>query len=303
MNLAEWFELFLEREGLSEFTRQKYQYRLRPFVLLHGQKLPAAITKDDVARFIASKPALADPSKQLLRNSLHALFAYCLKGTGSPNPVSGIPKWRDYPRRVHLPDETAVMVALETAVTMNEGMHPPSIRDGLIFALAVVSGNRRGELRNLPLVDVLEALEHPESGEGGNVYRVYTNGKTGDAICRFTEFHRPMIARYLAVRPATLSPAIFVNLNTTHPKYGQKLSLVAFDRVRPRVCKIAGVQNVTYQELRRRLATHIARAVNVDVAAQALNHSPHTGDRVIRAHYYDPDKAQVDAALLAAFPG
>lgn len=71
-----------------------------------------------------------------------------------------------------------------------------AIRDGLIFALSVVSGNRRGELRNLPIKDLQIALNHP---------------------------------------------------------------------------------------------------------AHALNHSPHSGDRVIRAYYYNPDIARADKATASAF--
>ena len=45
----------------------------------------------------------------------------------------------------------------------------------------------------------------------------------------------------------------------------------------------------------------IARSEGVDVAALLLNHSPHSGDRVIRAYYYDPDKERADRAAYLAF--
>lgn len=296
-NIGEEFDEFLDRD-LSPFTRDKYYYRLRPFVALHSDKRPSEITTAMLADFIASKPDLADPSRAILRQCFHAFLAFC---DVQPNPADGLPRWRETPRRVHLPQEDAVRLALATAVAMTEVKDPATVRNGLIFALAVVSGNRRGELRNLPLSDLQAALQDPYETPQGTVYRVFTNGKTGEAICRFTAFHLPLIARYLAVRPATSDPALFVNCNPFHWAYGQKLSHVAFDRVRPSVCRAAGVDVITYQELRRRLATTIARADGVDVAANLLNHSPHSGDRVIRAFYYDPDKAKADKATAVAF--
>jgi len=234
-----------------------------------------------------------------MRASLHAFFNFCIKrGACEQNPVADTRTIRDWPRRIHLPDEDGVRAALETAVIMNDGDNPYAIRDGLIFTLAAVSGNRRDELRRLPIADLLTALNNPETlTDGSHVYRVYTTGKTGEAICRFTQFHVPMIYNYLAVRPITDSKFLFVNMNKYHEFFGQQLSLVAISRVRARVCKRAGVDLITYQELRRRLATKIARAINVDVAAQTLNHSAHSGDRVIRAYYFDPDKAAADAAV------
>jgi integrase len=250
--------------------------------------------------FINQNPYIADPSKALLRQCFHALFNFAQV---EPNPAKGLPRWRETPRRVLVPDEGAVRLALETAVSMTESSHPAQVRDGLIFALAVVSGNRRGELRNLPINDLASAMLDPQKTAQGTVYRVYTHGKEGEACCRFTAFHLPLISRYLAVRPATHDPHVFVNLNPSSPRYGRQLSLVAFDRVRPKVCKLAGVGIITYQELRRRLATSIARSEGVDVAAHILNHSPHSGDRVIRAYYYDPDKAAADKAAAKAFGG
>lgn len=293
--LSSAFELFIDRPDISPFTRDKYFYRLRPFLALHGQKQPQEITTAMIAQYIDAQTQLADPSKALLRGCFHAFFAFC--GLGDDNPAKRLPRWRETPRRVHLPQEDAVKLALATAVKMTQGVHRADIRDGLIFALAVVSGNRQGEIRNLPLADLRLAMADPH----GDVYRVYTNGKTGEAILRFTGFHLPLIDRYLTIRPETTDPHTFVNLNSQHEDYGRQLSLVAIDRVRPKVCKRAGVGIITYQELRRRLATVIARSEGVDVAALLLNHSPHSGDRVIRAYYYDPDKERADRAAAAAF--
>lgn len=288
------FTQFLDRPKISKATREKYYYRLRRFVDVYGDDQPKDITIHMIYEYINSQH-LAEPSRALLRSCFHAFFAFC--GLGDDNPAKLLPRWRDTPRRVVLPKEKAVKLALAEAVNMCQSKDPVVLRDGLIFTLAVMSGNRRGEIRNMRINELLDGLHNPEAS---GVYRVFTDGKTGDAVMRFTDFHVPHILRYLAVRPM-LSEFVFVNLDKRSKRYGTQLSLAPFNRVRPKVCRRAGVQTITYQELRRRLATTIARTVNVDTAAQVLNHSPHSGDRVIRLFYYDPDKAAADKAAAYVF--
>lgn len=212
------------------------------------------------------------------------------------NPASKLPRWKDTPKYVHIPQEQGVIRALDVAVNYCESNNAVKIRDGLIFMLAVYSGCRRDEIRNLPLKDVQKALLKSVT----DVYRIYTTGKTGDAILRFTSDHVPYLRKYLAIRPYG-SRYLFVNVAKNSPYFGEQLSLVSFNRVRWKICKDARIDVITYQELRRRLATIIARSAGVDVAAQALNHSPHTGDRVIRLFYYNPDLEAVDKATGEAW--
>lgn len=295
MNLKQRFHEFLSRD-LSKHTRDKYHYRLRPFIERYSQRQPEEVTAEMIATFIESKPDLSEASKAILKSCFHAFLNFC---NVSPNPAAALPHWRDTPKRVIVPQEQDVAQLLNQAIALSLSGSPREKRDSLILSLSVMSGNRRGELRALSLPEVTDALQHPENG----VYHAETSGKAGTAVIRFTAFHVPFIQRYTAVRPPTPCQFYFVNLNPFHKSYGQQLSLVGFNRARHHICKRAGVPVITYQELRRRLATMIARRKGVDIAAHALGHSPHSGDRVIRAFYYDPDKAAVDAACLAVFPG
>lgn len=292
--LADTFQEFIDRPELSQHTRNKYYYRLRPFIQTHGHKQPTEITTDMIRDYIDGQKHLSDPSRSILRQSFHALLSYC--GL-DPNPAASLPRYRETPQHIITPDDLEVSRAWDTALAMCKSGHPVKLRDGLIFSLAVVSGNRRGEIRNLQLSDLQAALR-----DKSTVHRVYTTGKTGEVIMRLLPLHLPIIKDYLAIRPDIGGEtAVFVNLNKTHADYGQQLSLTAFDRIRHSVCKRAGCNPISYQELRRRLATKIARQYGVDVAAHALNHSPQSGDRVIRSYYYDPDKEAVDRAITGVF--
>lgn len=294
MTLSRRFRDFLARP-VSKHTRDKYYYRLRPFVQQNADLRPEDVTTAMIAHYIDQQTHLAEASRAILRSCFHAFLAFC---NVDPNPAAALPRWRETPRRVHVPDEDAVKRVIDEAVTMSVSGSPTDKRDGLIFVLAAMSGNRRGELRNLPLPDLRAALA---AGPDEDVWRVYSSGKTGECTVRFTRFHLPFFWRYLAVRPSQAAPVVFVNLDPRQDRYGSKLSLTAFNRARWKVCQRAKVESITYQELRRRVATRIARARGVDIAAHALGHSPASGDRVIRAFYYDPDAAAVDAATLAAF--
>ena len=290
------FTKFLARPGISKDTHDKYYYRLRRFVAAYPDTSPRLITTPMLSEFIGCQ-LVSDASKSIYRQCFHAFFAFC--GLHEDNPAKFLPRWRDTPRRVVLPNEQAVKLALAQAISMCHSANPVDVRDGLIFTLAVMSGNRRGEIRNLKVLDLIDAMQHP--AENG-VYRAYTTGKTGESIMRFVDAHKAHFVYYLRLRPLN-SDYVFVNLDKASPGYGHKLSLVTFDRIRPKVCERAGVPVITYQELRRRLATSIARSVNVETAAQVLNHSPHSGDRVIRLFYYDPDKAAADKAAAEVFSG
>jgi len=160
-SLSSQFTAFLERPGISEHTRSKYFYRLRNFVEANGRLAADHITTDMLLDYINSQSELKDPSKAIIRSCFHAFLAYC---GCEPNPAKELPRWRETPRRIIVPDERDVKRALDEAIVMCNLGEAALRRDGLIFALSVVSGNRRGELRNLPMKDLLASLEQPEHG-------------------------------------------------------------------------------------------------------------------------------------------
>jgi hypothetical protein len=56
--------------------------------------------------------------------------------------------------------QKTMSLSKDTAVSMCHSGEAAAVRDGCIFALSVVSGNRRGELRNLPMSDLMTALDN-----------------------------------------------------------------------------------------------------------------------------------------------
>ena len=237
--LNERFTQFVARPNISKHTANKYFYRLRNFVLLHGDKSPNEITTDMMLDYIQAQTHLSDPSRAILRQCFHALLAFC---DVDPNPASHLPRWREEPRYISVPTDSDVEKCWHTAMGMCKSGEAINLRNGLIFALAVVSGNRRGELRNLSIKNLLDSLGNANSD---GVHRVYTTGKSGDAILRYMPVHVPFIHAYLEIRPKTPSTAFFVVLQPSHPNYGQKLSLTAFDRIRRQICKRSGCNSIT----------------------------------------------------------
>jgi len=135
MSLFKLFEEFIERPGLSEFTRQKYYYRLRAFVESNGRLTADDITTDMLLDYIESQQ-LADASKAIIRQCAHAFLAFC---EVEPNPAKSLPRWRETPRRIITPSDDHVKRALDTAVLMCHSGEAAAVRDGCIFALSVVS--------------------------------------------------------------------------------------------------------------------------------------------------------------------
>jgi hypothetical protein len=59
---------------------------------------------------------------------------------------------------------------------------------------------------------------------------------------------------------------------------------------------VAGVPVITFQEMRKLRGTKIARQFGLELAAEALGHI--SGTKVIREHYYDPDRHMAHVAIL-----
>jgi hypothetical protein len=139
MSLSKLFEEFIERPGLSEFTRQKYFYRLRAFVAANGRLTANHITTDMLLDYIGSQD-LADASKAIVRACFHAFLAFC---EVEPNPAKDLPRWRETPRRIITPNDDDARSALDTAVSMCHSGEAAAVRDGCIFALSVCPGLTR----------------------------------------------------------------------------------------------------------------------------------------------------------------
>ena len=138
-SLSNAFHQWLERPGITAFTKSKNHYKLRKFIRTHGHLSADEITTDMLLTYINAqkgrkKPEAAEATKAMIGDCFHALFKYC--GLDQ-NPADGLPEWKDYPRRIIIPDETAVKRAFDEAVSMCVHGEAALTRDGLIFALCL----------------------------------------------------------------------------------------------------------------------------------------------------------------------
>jgi integrase len=219
-----------------------------------------------------------------------------IEGWLTANPAKQLPHYDGRPKRVVTADEeSSGSGAHHLWIPVALGRHPRDRRDAAIFALAAISGARRSNIVNLPFRETVAALARPEYDERvGNIYQVSTRGKTPIVVV-FGEWHADVLRRWLDVRPSGVSP-IGCLCMCGRRRLGRPLEANGLGHARRRICKVAGVPIITFQEMRKSRGTAIARQFGLELAAEALGHI--SGTKVIREHYYDPDRHAAHVAIL-----
>lgn len=291
------FDQFLADPRRKLITRSKYSYKLRPFLERHGELAIAAVTPTAInAWFAEMEQRYAEATLAMTRGCLVTFFNFCVdQGLVVANPARQLPRYDDRPKRVVTADETHLGQALTICGFLSRGANPRDRRDAAIFALAAISGARRSNIVHLPFRETVTALAHPDFDERvGNIYQVSTKGKTL-VTAVFGEWHADVLRRWLEVRPsAGDSNRLFVHLRPS--TLGKPLEANGLGHARRRICQVAGVPVITFQEMRKLRGTKIARQFGLELAAEALGHI--SGTKVIREHYYDPDRHAASVAIL-----
>jgi len=290
------FEQFLADPKRKLITRSKYRYKLKPLLERHGDQAITAVTADSINEWFAEmERTYAEASLAMARSCLLAFFNFCIdSGWVEQNPARQLPHYDDRPKQVVTANEEHLGQALTICGFLSQTPDVRNRRDAAIFALAAISGARRGNIVQLPLRETVEALERPDHDHRvGNIYAVNTKGKR-PVTAVFGDWHAAIVRRWLDVRPATEHNRLFVHLRPS--TLGQPLLENGIGHARRRVCRIAGVPSITFQELRKLRGTKIARKYGLELAAEALGHI--SGTRVIREHYYDPDRHMAHVAIL-----
>ncbi|MEZ4594564.1 MAG: tyrosine-type recombinase/integrase [Chloroflexota bacterium] len=297
------FEQFLADPKRKLITRSKYSYKLRPFLEAHGELV---ITTVDGAPALAEainswfgemEGTYAEATLAMTRSCLVTFLNFCVDaGWLATNPARQLPRYDDRPKHVITADETHLGQALTICGFMSRSTNIQQRRDAAVFALAAISGARRSNIVYLPFRETVTALAHPDYDEAvGNIYQVSTKGKTPITVV-FGEWHADILRRWLEVRPSAAkeSNRLFVHIRKS--TLGQPLRENGLGHARRNVCQMAGVPTITFQEMRKLRGTKIARQFNLELAAEALGHI--SGTKVVREHYYNPDKHMAHVAIL-----
>ncbi len=296
MLIQDAFDLFLSDERRKLITRKKYQYKLRPFLDQHGELPLDQLTAAPILQwFTEMESTSAEATLAMIRACLVAFLNHCqTQGWIETNPAKSLPRYDGRPKQVVTADPDRVAQALTVCGFLSKSSRPTHRRDAAIFALAAISGGRRSNIMMLPYRETVTALDYPDTdARVGNIYTVATKGKTPIEIV-FGEWHAGILRGWLEVRPDSEANRLFVHLRPS--SLGKPLEANGLGHARKNICKIAGVPAITFQELRKLRGTQIARRFGLELAASALGHI--SGTRVIREHYYDPDKHAAHVAIL-----
>lgn len=291
------FDLFLADPRRKLITRSKYSYKLAPFLERHGELAVTAVSAGVVNSWFAEmEQRYAEATLAMTRSCLVTFLNFCvIEGWLTANPAKQLPHYDGRPKRVVTADENHLGQALTICGFLSRGADPRDRRDAAIFSLAAISGARRSNIVNLPFRETVAALAHPEYDERvGHIYQVATRGKTPIVVI-FGEWHADVLRRWLEVRPSVgESNRLFVHVRPS--SLGKPLEANGLGHARRRICQVAGVPVITFQEMRKLRGTKIARQFGLELAAEALGHI--SGTKVIREHYYDPDKHAAHVAIL-----
>jgi integrase len=301
--VREAFEAFLPDPRRKLSTRRKYSYKLAPFLKEFGCRPITVVDEHTLTTwFQRLEERYAVATVSMHRTCHLAFYNYCIsRGWLATNPAVSLPRYNDRPPWIKVAPEADVEKALIVCEEFSLSASDYERRDGLIFALAAISGARRSNVLQMPYRETKTALLYPiQDDDVGCIYTVVTPGKT---VCElvFSDWHATLIRRYLTVRPDVKhNNRLFVHL---HPlrggSYGDPLGENGIAKARQRVCAAAGVPVISFQGLRKLKGTQLARKYGLELAATALGHT--SGTRVVREFYYDPDKHAARAAILETF--
>lgn len=296
VTVSDAFEQFLAEPSRKLITRNKYRYKLRPFLEENGALAVSGVSAEVINSWFAQmEQTYADATLAMARSCLITFFNFCLKrGWLEGNPAQQLPRYDDRPAHVVTANEEHLASALTFCGIMSKSSNPYHRRDAAVFALAAISGARRSNIMLLSFRETVTALGRPDFDERvGNIYTVASKGKTAIEIV-FGEWHATILRDWLAVRPSCECNRLFVHLRSS--SVGRPLEANGLGKARRNVCQVAGVPPISFQEMRRLRGTKIARQFGLELAAEALGHI--SGTRVIKEHYYDPDRNAARVAIL-----
>lgn len=267
----------------------------RWFEQANGQTLaPERLTPSDVREYRQHLLSTRKLKPNTVNRRLASLSAYarwakvCGRIQADPTariqPVPHVengPRWLDKPQRFAL--QRAVEQALQLAASCSEARRSLwRVRDAVLLVAMLNTGLRVSEVVGLDVDDL--ALK-PRSGslqtvgKGGKQRSVPLNVEARDAL-----------ERWLALRPQTDSPAVFVS------QVLQRMTARSVERVVAEYGRVARIEGLTPHVLRHSFAKSLVdRGVPLDQVATLLGHSNLNTTRL----YTTPGERDLERAVEA----
>lgn len=286
------FDCFLTEPGRSHSTKEKYRNKFKLFLERYGDWPLSKFSGEVIEgwfRFLEERKGYSEGHLAFHR-SCHTTF---WRWAGLD--VMRLPRYSEAPGVIVTATDAEIGKLLAACDLMWDTLQRQ--RDAAIVALGT-AGLRRSNIERVRTSEAIHALAHPVNHDGRHYYILHTKGKQPmEAV--LDEQRAAVLRRYVHNRPATRHDRLFVNLNEHDGGYLEPLGAKGYDRARERICRAAGVQVISFQQMRRWLGTKVARSKSIQIAAQVLGHR--SGVAVVLNHYYNPDKALAQTAVLDAY--
>lgn len=292
---VEQFHKWLRRKQPHTTTALHYTSDLNLF-FDWAEKPPDTITMRDIDRYIDDCQqrghAVNTINRRLAALRTFYWFLAIERDDAPPNPVLPrrhyIRRGRQLPRDV----EDAQIAQLFAVVD--------APRDRAMFLLMLRCGLRVGEVRALSLSDLYLQPTTP------HLPRLWIHGKGGYERVMYLSA-QPLVAlqQWLAVRPASADPAVFLN------RFGRRLTVTGIQLCLAAYCHAAGVW-ITCHQFRHTFGRHMTEARMPITSLQKLLGHVRLRSTQIYTHVADPQVqadfetaiAQVEARLtLPGLPG
>lgn len=289
MKLENAFKRFLVEKKRAAKTRLKYQSKLGKFLEAHHDKTVRQITPELVEKHFGEleRRGLATATLASHYSAHNALWNFCVKQRWMKrNPAQHLRRYSDSPVTIRYADEKDIEAVNKICEEWTRG-ELIERRDAAIWFVTLCSTGRRGEVMHLRLSTTEKALR-----ERGEAYTINTHGKTGDTGLVLNEKAAQMVRNYLELRPPTRHNQLWVTADAPHEPLGEN----GLQHVRRRLCHAAGVDIITYQELRRHRAKQIGELYGTATASRVLGHRG--GETTLKRFYYNPERQVINRAII-----
>jgi integrase len=301
MNLEKALGIYAEElqfRGCARSHIASVQNRIGRFVAGRGEGLVTAVSPADIAAHFdqLESSGLARGTLAGHKSTHRAFWGWLLdQGHILADPSSVLTRkqfaYSYRPVNHRAANEAAFVTVLESLpqFVAAHNQRPRDIRDALAVSLAADSAARRGEIWAIRRKDLERALKRPSPlPNGGYVYHVSSDGKTGQSMVRFFDQSAEFARMWLEILPGT---AVHVFAST---KTWNRLPRDYMNSAFNRVCAFAGVEPFRWQAVRKRVVTNIIALTGNVTAGQRL--AGHASEKTTLAYYNDVQEASVDAA-------